>query len=53
MERVKSFLKDILVGVRTIVKGVIVYEVWVVLFGFYGIDGGMALAMVMLPLVIR
>jgi phosphate transport system permease protein len=47
------FLTDILVGVPTIVTGAFVYAVWVVFFGFSGIAGGIALGLVMLPLVIR
>jgi phosphate transport system permease protein len=53
LARVTRFLTDILVGVPTIVTGALVYAVWVVLFGFSGIAGGIALALVMLPLVIR
>ena len=53
LARVARFLTDILVGVPTIVTGALVYAVWVVFFGFSGIAGGMALGLVMLPLVIR
>ena len=53
LARVTRFLTDILVGVPTIVTGALVYAMWVVLFGFSGIAGGIALALVMLPLVIR
>ena len=53
LARVTRFLTDILVGVPTIVTGALVYAAWVVLFGFSGIAGGIALALVMLPLVIR
>lgn len=51
--RYASFLTDVLVGVPTIVTGAFVYALWVVYFGFSGIAGGIALALVMLPLVIR
>jgi phosphate transport system permease protein len=53
LARVARFLTDILVGVPTIVTGALVYAVWVVFFGFSGIAGGIALGLVMLPLVIR
>ncbi|NES17128.1 MULTISPECIES: phosphate ABC transporter permease PstA [Micromonospora] len=48
-----SFLTDVLVGLPTIVTGAFVYAVWVIRFGFSGIAGAIALALVMLPLVIR
>jgi phosphate transport system permease protein len=51
--RYASFLTDVLVGVPTIVTGAFVYALWVVYFGFSGIAGGIALALVMIPLVIR
>jgi len=53
LARVTRFLTDILVGVPTIVTGALVYAMWVVFFGFSGIAGGIALGLVMLPLVIR
>ncbi len=53
LARLTRFLTDILVGVPTIVTGALVYAVWVVFFGFSGIAGGIALGLVMLPLVIR
>lgn len=53
LARVARFLTDILVGVPTIVTGALVYAVWVAFFGFSGIAGGIALGLVMLPLVIR
>jgi phosphate transport system permease protein len=48
-----SFVTDVLVGVPTIVTGALIYTVWVTRFGFSGIAGALALALVMLPLVIR
>ncbi|GAA1720485.1 phosphate ABC transporter permease PstA [Fodinicola feengrottensis] len=48
-----SFLTDVLVGVPTIVTGAFVYAIWVTQFGFSGLAGAVALALVMLPLVIR
>jgi phosphate transport system permease protein len=48
-----SFLTDVLIGVPTIVTGAFVYALWVIRFGFSGIAGAIALALVMLPLVIR
>jgi phosphate transport system permease protein len=50
---VTRFLTDVLVGVPTIVTGAFVYALWVVFFGFSGIAGGIALGLIMLPLVIR
>jgi phosphate transport system permease protein len=51
--QVSRFLTDVLVGIPTIVTGAFVYAIWVVNFGFSGLAGSIALAMVMLPLVIR
>jgi phosphate transport system permease protein len=48
-----SFITDVLVGVPTIVTGAFVYAIWVTHFGFSGLAGSFALALVMLPLVIR
>ena len=51
--RVAAFLTDVLVGIPTIVTGAFVYALWVTHFGFSGFAGSLALAIVMLPLVIR
>lgn len=51
--RLTSFLTDVLVGVPTIVTGAFIYALWVTRFGFSGIAGSIALALVMMPLVIR
>jgi phosphate transport system permease protein len=48
-----GFLTDVLVGIPTIVIGAFVYALWVTRFGFSGLAGAFALAIVMLPLVIR
>jgi phosphate transport system permease protein len=53
LARVTRFLTDVLVGIPTIVTGAFVYAIWVINFGFSGLAGSIALAMVMLPLVIR
>lgn len=53
LARTTSFLTDVLVGVPTIVTGAFVYTVWVIKFGFSGLAGSIALALVMVPLVIR
>jgi phosphate transport system permease protein len=53
MARVTGFLTDVLVGIPTIVTGAFVYAIIVVNFGFSGYAGGIALGLVMLPLVIR
>jgi phosphate transport system permease protein len=48
-----SFITDVLVGVPTIVTGAFIYAIWVIHFGYSGLAGSIALALVMLPLVIR
>lgn len=53
LARVTRFFTDVLVGIPTIVTGAFVYAIWVVQFGFSGIAGSIALAIVMLPLIIR
>lgn len=50
---VSRFLTDVLVGIPTIVTGAFVYALWVTRFGFSGLAGAIALALVMLPLIIR
>lgn len=47
------FAADMLTGVPTIVVGAFVYALWVLRFGFSGIAGAIALAIVMLPLIVR
>jgi phosphate transport system permease protein len=51
--RLTSFLTDVLVGIPTIVTGAFIYALWVINFGFSGYAGAIALALVMLPLIIR
>ncbi|MEE6140284.1 phosphate ABC transporter permease PstA [Mycobacterium sp. 050128] len=53
LARYARFVTDVMVGIPTIVTGAFVYAVWVVHFGFSGIAGGIALALIMLPLIIR
>lgn len=53
LARTSRFLTDVLVGIPTIVTGAFVYAIWVIFFGFSGIAGGIALGLVMLPLVVR
>jgi phosphate transport system permease protein len=48
-----SFVTDVLVGVPSIVTGAFVYALWVTRFGYSGLAGSIALAIIMLPLVIR
>lgn len=50
---VASFVTDVLVGVPTIVTGAFIYALWVVHFHYSGLAGSFALALVMLPLIIR
>jgi phosphate transport system permease protein len=47
------FLSDVLVGIPSIVTGAFIYALWVTRYGFSGYAGSMALAIVMLPLIIR
>ncbi|MBO0863516.1 MAG: phosphate ABC transporter permease PstA [Mycobacterium sp.] len=53
LARFARFITDVLVGIPTIVTGAFVYAIWVVSFGFSGIAGGIALGLIMLPLVVR
>lgn len=48
-----SFFTDVLIGIPTIVTGAFVYSIWVIRYGFSGFAGSLALAIVMLPLVVR
>jgi phosphate transport system permease protein len=48
-----SFVTDVLVGLPTIVIGALVYTLVVTRFGFSGIAGAIALALVMFPLIVR
>ncbi len=48
-----SFFTDVLIGIPTIVTGAFIYSIWVVRFGFSGFAGSLALAIVMVPLIIR
>jgi phosphate transport system permease protein len=50
---VAGFLTDVLVGIPTIVIGAFIWAIWVTHFGFSGLAGAIALAIVMLPLIIR
>jgi phosphate transport system permease protein len=47
------FVNDVMLGIPTIVTGAFIYAIWVVRFGFSGYAGAFALALVMLPLIIR
>jgi phosphate transport system permease protein len=51
--QVVRFLSDVLVGIPTIVTGAFVYVLVVIKFGFSGYAGALALAIVMLPLIVR
>ena len=53
LARYASFLTDVMTGLPTIVTGAFVYALWVTFFGFSGLAGSIALALVMLPLVTR
>ena len=54
--RVAAMLRlvvDVMLGIPTIVTGAFVYAIWVVEFGFSGFAGALALALVMVPLIVR
>jgi phosphate transport system permease protein len=53
--RVVNFVVDVMTGVPSIVAGLFVYAAWILLLGFNksGLAGATALAIVMLPVVIR
>jgi phosphate transport system permease protein len=44
---------DVMLGIPTIVTGAFVYAIWVIEFGFSGFAGALALALVMVPLIVR
>ena len=44
---------DVMLGIPTIVTGAFVYALWVIEFGFSGFAGALALALVMVPLIVR
>ncbi len=48
-----SFATDVLAGIPSIVTGAFIYAIWVTKFGYSGLAGSFALALVMLPLIIR
>ena len=50
---VLRLVTDVMLGIPTIVTGAFVYALWVVEFGFSGFAGALALALVMVPLIVR
>jgi phosphate transport system permease protein len=50
---VLRLVTDVMLGIPTIVTGAFVYALWVVEFGFSGFAGAIALALVMVPLIVR
>ena len=50
---VLRLVTDVMLGIPTIVTGAFVYALWVVQFGFSGFAGAFALALVMVPLIVR
>jgi phosphate transport system permease protein len=50
---VLRLVTDVMLGIPTIVTGAFVYAIWVVEFGFSGFAGSLALALVMVPLIVR
>jgi phosphate transport system permease protein len=53
--RLVSFVVDVLAGVPSVVAGLFIYTAWILVLGFQksGLAGAFALALVMLPVVIR
>jgi phosphate transport system permease protein len=50
---VLRLVTDVMLGIPTIVTGAFVYALWVIQFGFSGFAGALALALVMVPLIVR
>ena len=50
---VLRLVTDVMLGIPTIVTGAFVYALWVIEFGFSGFAGALALALVMVPLIVR
>jgi phosphate transport system permease protein len=50
---VLRLVTDVMLGIPTIVTGAFVYALWVIEFGFSGFAGALALALVMIPLIVR
>jgi phosphate transport system permease protein len=53
LAEVLRLVTDVMLGIPTIVTGAFVYALWVVEFGFSGLAGSIALALVMVPLIVR
>lgn len=55
LARAVSFVVDVMTGVPSIVAGLTVFAFWILVFGFgfSGFAGSMALAILMLPVVVR
>lgn len=53
--RLVSFFVDVMTGVPSIVAGLFVFTAWILVLGFHksGLAGSLALAIVMLPVVVR
>ncbi|MDQ1652369.1 MAG: phosphate transport system permease protein [Cryptosporangiaceae bacterium] len=53
--RLVSFFVDVMTGVPSIVAGIFVYAAWLIALGFQksGLAGALALAILMLPIVVR
>jgi phosphate transport system permease protein len=50
---VLRLVTDVMLGIPTIVTGAFIYALWVIEFGFSGFAGALALALVMIPLIVR
>ena len=50
---VLRLVTDVMLGIPTIVTGAFIYAFWVIQFGFSGFAGALALALVMIPLIVR
>jgi phosphate transport system permease protein len=53
--RAVSFFVDVMTGIPSIVAGIFIYALWLLAFGFQksGLAGSLALAILMLPIVVR
>jgi phosphate transport system permease protein len=51
--RVVRFMSDVMTGVPSIIMGLFIFTIWTLHFGYSAFGGGIALACLMLPVVIR
>ncbi len=53
LARLIGFMADVMTGVPSIIKGLFIFSIWVLHFGYSGLAGAFALGCLMLPVVIR